>query len=128
MKHFFSTHSFKISIVIIVAGLMLVSCKQKPNFESLAEVSYAKDIAPIIISNCTSSGCHGDSQYEKFSLTSYSKLMNGGISAGSPEKSELYATLKSLGDDIMPKKPNNELSEKQIQLIYIWIGQGAKNN
>ena len=29
---------------------------------------------------------------------------------------------------IMPKKPFNELTERQIQLIYVWIGQGAKNN
>ena len=54
--------------------------------------------------------------------------MNGGIESGSPQKSELYQKLKTLGDDIMPKKPYNELTEKQIQLIYVWIGQGAKNN
>ena len=52
-----------------------------------------------------------------------------GITAGSPEKSKLYKTLKTLNEeDIMPKKPYNELTEKQIQLIYVWIGQGAKNN
>lgn len=128
MKPIFYSDSFKFSSIFLAVSLMLGSCKQKTEFSSLAEVSYSKDIAPIIISNCTSSGCHGDSAYKKLSLTSYTKLMDGGISAGSPEKSKLYSTLKSLGDDIMPKKPNNELSEKQIQLIYVWIGQGAKNN
>jgi hypothetical protein len=55
--------------------------------------------------------------------------MNGGITAGSPEKSKLYKTLKTLNEeDIMPKKPYSELTESQIQKIYVWIGQGAKNN
>jgi len=128
MKHIFLSDTFKTLSIFAVVGFMLGSCKHKTDFDKLTEVSYSKQIAPIIISNCTSSGCHGDSAYEKLSLTSYTKLINGGISPGSPEKSKLYSTLKSLGDDIMPKKPNNELSENQIQLIYVWIGQGAKNN
>lgn len=128
MKHLFCSDSLKFSFTVLVLGLTLSSCKHKTDFNSIAEVSYSKDIAPIITSNCTSSGCHGDAAYEKMSLTTYANLIDGGISPGSPEKSKLYSTLKSLGDDIMPKKPNKELSEKQIQLIYIWIGQGAKNN
>ena len=64
-----------------------------------------------------------------FNLTTYAGLSGGGISAGSPEKSKIYTVLKTLkADKIMPKRPYNELSDKQIQLIYVWIGQGAKNN
>lgn len=114
--------------IFILLAFAVSSCKTKTNFNDLTEVSYVQHIAPIISSNCTFSGCHGDSNFEKFSLTSYSGLINGGINPGSPEKSELYSTLKSLDDDIMPKKPYNPLTEKQIQLIYVWIGQGAKNN
>ena len=108
--------------------ITLISCKHKTDFNSLTEVSYSKDIAPIISSNCAFSGCHGDSIPASIKLTTYATLMNGGIESGSPQKSELYQKLKTLGDDIMPKKPYNELTEKQIQLIYVWIGQGAKNN
>ena len=128
MKHFFRSDSIKILGVFIAAGFMLGSCKHKTNFEELSEVSYAGSIAPIISSNCAFSGCHGDSAFKKLSLTSYDALMNGGIKAGDPVNSKLYKKIKSLGDDIMPKKPYNELTEKQIQLIYVWIGQGAKNN
>jgi hypothetical protein len=113
----------------VAALVLLGACKHKTNFGDLPEVSYSNDVRPVINSNCAFSGCHGDSAYRQFSLTSYEGLMNGGITAGSPEKSKLYSTLKTLDDeDIMPKKPYNELTEKQIQLIYVWIGQGAKNN
>jgi hypothetical protein len=113
--------------------ITLISCKHKTDFNNLTEVSYSKDIAPIINSNCAFSGCHGNNNgqqdEDEFILTTYSDLIKGGIEPGSPKKSKLYSTLKSLNDDdIMPRKPYSPLTEKQIQLIYIWIGQGAKNN
>ncbi|MBI3518554.1 MAG: hypothetical protein HY062_04255 [Bacteroidetes bacterium] len=129
MKQFFCSDTFKSLSIFIALGIMFGSCKHKTKFEELLPVSYSTSIAPIISSNCAFSGCHGDSAFQKFSLTSYDALMNGGISAGSPEKSKIYSVIKSLDKDkIMPKQPYAELSEKQIQLIYIWIGQGAKNN
>lgn len=129
MKHFFFLNISKCFGVFLTVGILLTSCKHKTNFNELTEVSYSNSIAPIISSNCAFSGCHGDSAFQKFSLVSYDGIMNGGITAGSPEESKLYKVLKTLNDEeIMPKKPYNELSEKQIQLIYVWIGQGAKNN
>jgi len=128
MKHFFYSDTIKFLIVFLTVGFLFSSCKQKTNFKELTEVSYAASISPIISSNCAFSGCHGDSAFQKFSLVTYNGLINGGIKAGDPSNSKLYKTLKDLGDDIMPKKPYNELTEKQIQLIYVWIGQGAKNN
>lgn len=129
MKQLFCLKTFKSLVLIIAFSTIAFSCKHKTDFNNLTEVSYANNIAPIISSNCSASGCHGSSEFQKFSLSTYDGLMNGGITAGSPEKSKLYKVLKTLNkEDIMPKKPFNELSEKQIQLIYVWIGQGAKNN
>lgn len=129
MKKFYYSSTFKFFTLITCIGFLFSSCKHKTNFSELTEVSYSSTIAPIIGSNCAFSGCHGDSAFVEFSLVSYDGLINGGITAGSPEKSELYKVLKTLNDEkIMPKKPYNELTEKQIQLIYVWIGQGAKNN
>ena len=113
---------------IIATVVILVSCKHKTDFNSLTEVSYSKDIAPIINSNCAFSGCHGTTNFVHFSLVTYEGLENGHIVPGSPEKSRLYQAIKSYGDGIMPKKPYSELTENQIQLIYVWIGQGVKNN
>ena len=128
MKKLFYSNFFKLCVVFVAGGFLFESCKHKTDFDELADVSYSGSIAPIIISNCAFSGCHGDSLTASIKLTTYATLMNGGIESGSPQKSELYQKLKTLGDDIMPKKPYNELTEKQIQLIYVWIGQGAKNN
>lgn len=128
MKKLFYSNFFKLSVVLFASSFLFESCKHKTDFDALADVSYSGSIAPIISSNCAHSGCHGDSLPASIKLTTYATLMNGGIESGSPQKSELYQKLKTLGDDIMPKKPYNELTEKQIQLIYVWIGQGAKNN
>jgi uncharacterized membrane protein len=121
--------STKSVCLLSALAFALVSCKHKTNFSDLTEVSYATSISPIINSNCAFSGCHGDSATVSFNLTTYNGLMGGGIEAGAPEKSKLYSVLKTLKEEkIMPKKPYNELTEKQIQLIYVWIGQGANNN
>lgn len=128
MKNTIYYNKFKMLALLACFGLTFGSCKHKTDFDALPEVSYSANIAPIISSNCAYSGCHGDSARGNISLVSYSGLMSGGIEAGAPNKSKLYNSLKTLGDDIMPKKPYSELTDKQIQLIYVWIGQGAKNN
>lgn len=128
MSNLFMSISKKLYCISIVTIFIFCSCKHKIDFNGLREVSYANEIAPIIGSNCSASGCHGSANYVKFSLSTYDQLINGGISAGSPNTSKLYNSLISLGDDVMPKKPFKELTEKQIQLIYVWIGQGTKNN
>lgn len=108
----------------------MVSCKHATNFDAIPTVSYSASVAPIISSNCTFSGCHGDSLAIEFKLRNYNEVMkNGRVKAGHPETSELYETVKALSDNkIMPKKPYAPLTDDQIKLIYIWIGQGAKNN
>lgn len=109
--------------------LAFISCKHETKFSELREVSFSKEIAPIVNSNCTFSGCHGDTAFREFKLTSHAGVINAGVSAGAPEKSELYQVIKTLNEErVMPRKPYDPLSEKQIQLIYVWIGQGAKNN
>ena len=118
-------------VVSIVLGMLIFnSCKHKTKFDELQVVSYTNGIAPIIASNCSWRGCHGaDSLNPKFKLTNYESLIARGIKAGNPNESELYKRLKTLNKEkIMPKQPYPALSDKQIQLIYVWIGQGAKNN
>ena len=127
------TYNIKIKVkalsVLVGLSFSLLSCKHKTKFDDFPVVSYSTTIAPIIKANCSSSGCHGDTGYVKCSLTSYLGLINGGIIDGSPEKSKVYTRIKSLDDGkVMPKKPYDPLGEKDIQLIYLWIGQGAKNN
>lgn len=128
MKRYIPNYAKLIASLILFA-LVQSSCKQKPAFNDLREIQYSTEIAPIISANCTFSGCHGDSTFQKFKLINYDDVINAGVKSGSPETSKFYNCLKSLNnEEIMPKRPYNELSTKQIQLIYVWIGQGAKNN
>lgn len=118
-----------ITSICLLNFLFLISCKTKTDFNKLSPVSYSKNIEPIIKSNCTFSGCHGDSLNASFKLTSYDALKQAGIEAGNPDNSKLFRTINTLNDlERMPKKPYKQLTDEQIQLIYVWIGQGAKNN
>jgi hypothetical protein len=114
---------------LLVIGFV-TSCRHKPNFDNMAKVSYSTDIQPIIISNCTQSGCHGSNHSEEFKLLTYNDLIkHTDVKAGSPQSSKLYNVIRTYNsENIMPRKPYDPLTEKQIQLIYVWIGQGALNN
>lgn len=116
--------------LILFSFVFLAGCKHKPNFDSMSKVSYATDIEPIIISNCTQSGCHGSVHSEEFKLLTYNDVIkHTDVKAGSPESSNLYNVIRSYNPEkMMPQKPYEALTEKQIQKIFVWIGQGALNN
>lgn len=122
----------KIFIVIFSSLLCLitVACRHTIDFSQYPTVSYASDINPIIIANCTQSDCHGSVERRKFELLSYDDVMKHcGIVSGDPYKSKLYTIIKSFNkDNRMPIDPYPQLTDDQIKLIYLWIGQGAKNN
>ena len=107
--------------------LTIGGCRHKTDFEAYPQVSYMNDVNPILSGNCTQSGCHdGNSQ---FGLSAYSDVVRDDIVVPSdPQKSQLYRLIKSLGGDRMPQPPQVRLSDQQIKTIYLWIGQGAKNN
>lgn len=132
LKNRFSvmTKKLKLGIAVLAISCIILSCKHEPNFNTLPAVYYSTDIAPIISANCTFSGCHGDFEFRRFQLFSYYDVMKYcKVKAGSPQTSKLYKVVKSVNsEEVMPTPQYNPLTEKQIQLIYIWIGQGAKNN
>ncbi|MDG1223794.1 MAG: T9SS type A sorting domain-containing protein [Candidatus Marinimicrobia bacterium] len=94
-----------------------------------SQVDYASQIQPIFNANCTT--CHYSSGgMGSLNLTSFSELMNGGVSgpsvvAGDHQNSLLYQriVLPPGTDGNMP--PNVPLSQSQIDIIASWIDQGA---
>jgi hypothetical protein len=107
-----------------------IGCKHGIDYTQYPEIKYSTDVAPIIIANCTQDGCHGSTNSESFKLLTYDDLiLHGEVKSGKPEKSKLYSVIKSLNNDIrMPVPPLAPLTDEQIKIIYLWIGQGAKNN
>lgn len=95
-------------------------------------VSYSSDIQPIFNSNCAGSSCHVGGTAYGLSLSSYSSLMQGGISGevvipGDPQNSII---IKRLEGKIIPQMPfgGSPLPQATIQLIRDWITEGAHDN
>ncbi len=92
-------------------------------------VSFARDIAPILIANCN--GCHyaatrvsGGLQFNMFS-----QIVKGGdtgpiVSPGKPDESLIVRKLRGMEGARMPMgRP--ALPDSQIQLVATWIKEGA---
>ncbi len=93
-------------------------------------VYFNLQILPILVSNCSSSGCHDVASHEDgVILTSYDEVMNSDIvQPGDPSDGDLIEVLTTSDpDDRMPPPPASPLSAQQLQLIQTWIAQGAKN-
>lgn len=116
-------------ITICVLGLFISSCKHDPitPLSDARAISFATDVQPILISNCTQSGCHGTTGSHKLKLVTYSDVVSK-VSAGKPHSSGLYTSITSNILNTMPQPPNPRLTDIQIKTIYVWIMQGAKNN
>ena len=123
-----NTLNFK-TVALLAVALAVTFC-----FADAAEVSFDRDIRPILSDNCFH--CHGpDAQERKAKLrldTRSGALADlGGYSSvapGDPAKSELFLRISS--DDPEEKMPphdsNRNLSKKEIDLLKQWIAEGAK--
>ena len=120
----------KSAILGLPAALLLAGCGQA------AEVSYARDVKPIIDKNCVE--CHlngGKGQVASgFLVETYDSLMKGTkfgpvIVAGDPLSSSLYRLVAGEVDkSIQMPHGKDPLPPEEIGTIERWIAQGAKNN
>ncbi|HRH64720.1 MAG TPA: hypothetical protein PLU53_00330 [Bacteroidia bacterium] len=111
--------------------LFLTSCRRDPEIPVSPEASFQTDVQPILAGNCNMPSCHGGSGNEEMgSLVTYDDVMRtGDIQPFSAHQSKLYKLITKLsGEDKMPPGSSSQLPDKQIQTIYLWIEQGAKNN
>jgi len=138
---------------IIIAVLVLASCKHDPiaapdnpitptptDTTDTIPVGIACDpdtvyfqnqILPIMQSSCAKSGCHDAlSHQEDVILTDYNSIISTAeVISFNPGSSKLYEVITETDPDkIMPPPPYSALTSEQINLIYKWIAQGAKNN
>lgn len=108
---FFAWHAF-----------ILCSCTHEPVIPSSPEISFSQQVKPIFVSNC--GRCHDG---RELSLTSYSGI-RAHVSPGDAKNSELFKAITTLWGPGGAMPPDGPLSDQQINLIYVWIMQGAKNN
>lgn len=93
-------------------------------------VSFAKDIAPLLLDNCT--GCHIDATQTRggLRLDNFAALLRGGDSGAlitPPQAAESLLVRKLKGEEgmRMPAGGRPPLSDEAIGLISTWIAEGA---
>jgi hypothetical protein len=132
--------STKRIVLSLLASVVLVinlqSCYKVTTFMDetgtlvTGDVSYTKDIAPILNNSCAVSGCHttGGLKPDLSENNSYNSLNNGGyFNVNIPENSEVYLWLTGKKSATMP--PNGPVNPSNVnQLILAWVKQGASNN
>lgn len=128
MKH------YKTLLSVLLGSVVLAGCGgDKP-----AEMSFSKDIRPILDKHCME--CHkaGGQGEVKVGLTmeTYEGLMKGTnfgpiIEPGSSASSTLARLVSGQADPSI-KMPHGEgrqsLSPEEVKMMTTWIDQGAKNN
>ena len=107
----------------------------KPPVAKLANVSFAKHVAPIIHTYCMP--CHAEEKMSpsELYLDSYDQLMQGGkhgasIVAGKADSSSFIRkiSMKPPFGDPMPLKRKKPFPKDTLDILKAWINQGAKNN
>jgi WD40 repeat protein len=113
---------------LALAWLML---GHAPAAHAKGQVSFIKDVAPILKENCFA--CHDAKKKKgKLDMTTYENLRKGGtqddpIEPGKSKSSTLYDVLVTKGPNRMPPKDlGDALPKDKIDIIAKWIDQGAK--
>ena len=138
-----STQNFRITpvksltqilIILAVCSTLLLAQEKQPK-KDIAPVSFKKDVAPILDKYCT--GCHSaDEEHpSQLYLDSYESLMKGGKNSASikqgDSKESLFMQKMSANPPfgkIMPPPRKKAPTPEQIEVIRMWIDQGAKKN
>jgi len=98
------------------------------NTPVVARACFTRDILPVIVSKCASTGCHdATSHREGYNYTTYASIISS-VSAGNPSGSRLYRVItNSGGENKMPPSSSPQLTVAEIDSIGKWIGYGALN-
>jgi hypothetical protein len=120
-------HLAAVSLIIWV--ILLTSCKHEPELiPGSADVCFDNQVLPIIKTSCAISGCHTGSG-ERFGLSTYEQILKQ-VTPGKPIASKLHKVMigNPNSENFMPPKGSGiTLSSKQIDIISLWILQGARN-
>lgn len=123
------------AVLLISLFVVRVSIAESPETptDDDAKVSFARDVAPILLNRCVA--CHGPKKSESnYRLDTFSALLTPGdydvasITPGDVDDSELYRLLTSDDDDERMPRGSEALPEASISLIRRWIEQGAVND
>lgn len=140
--------AFSVTVFSALFVLMMLGCKHDPinpidppidppvvppvsNACDPDSVYFQNQILPILVSNCTESGCHNAQDHEEgVVLSSYQSLLStvSHVTLNDWSENKLIRSLQET--DLEKRMPQNKppLSLEQINLIKTWVSQGAVNN
>jgi mono/diheme cytochrome c family protein len=97
----------------------------KSKTPAASEVSFNKQIAPILVGACRN--CHIQRASGMFSMATYNALMmgKGGASVIEKGKADRSRMMEVIESGEMPQN-GRKLPDEQIKLLATWINQGAK--
>jgi hypothetical protein len=89
---------------------------------------FSRDILPVIVSRCASTGCHDAITHQNgYVFSSYSTTMTA-VTPSNPGESKLYEVIKfAAGEDKMPPTGSPRLTAAEVDSIAAWISYGALN-
>src|SRR5579871_5049318 len=119
-------------IRLLLTLIVISTCTR---FSSAGDLSFSRDVRPILADNCFK--CHGHDEQQrkgKFRLdlaessTKAGKSGHVPIVPGKPDESELLKRITATNpDDRMPPVTSNKhLSTEQIKTLTQWVAEGAK--
>ena len=123
-------------LVLLFASAALfaadVDLSKLPPVSSRKDVTYAKDIKPILEKSCFK--CHGaEKQKGKLRVDSLEAILKGGedgkiLEPGNSAKSGMVVAIARLVEDdaMPPTDKGTPLTPEQVGLVRAWIDQGAK--
>lgn len=109
------------------ALILLLSCSI---VEAAPEVSYYKDLVPILKRSCT--GCHHPGKLKgQLDLTTYEALKKGGkhgagFNIGNAKGSHIIEQIS--GDEPAMPEEGDKLTKAEVALFEKWIAEGAKDD
>ena len=125
-------------LTLLFATVLLFSCSRnkgllsQPECPTKAVVLYKTDIQPLFDANCNTASCHSGSDpagnLDLETGRSYAALNRPGsgyLDSIDPDNSVLYSMMTSASN---PMPPQGKLSACDLQLIYQWMSEGARNN
>lgn len=118
-------------VISLISTLSTAAVEKEP--ASAKPVSYYSQIRPILQANCQ--GCHQPAKAKgDYVMTDFEKLMTPGengdkpIVPGKPDESFLIKQITPKNGEVEMPKGKDPLHEIDIELIWRWIAEGAKDD
>ncbi len=112
-------------------ALLLLGTSHARAAEPMAEVSFSKQIAPLLIKRCQA--CHGAAEPKGgYQVGSFTAVMKAGesesaaIVPGKPDESTLVSLIESTDAGSRMPKDADPLPAEEVALFKRWVAEGAK--